>query len=87
MSNTEQGSEETLKLPMDALSLEMSPLKLIALQKATSELGLEHWSTDGGTENAVDTLSSMLASQLLAENDAIVEDKSFNSLSSSSNTN
>ena len=83
MSNTEQGSEETLQLPIDALSLEMSPLKLIALQKATSELGLKCCSTDGGTENAVDTLASILASQSPEDTEDIVEVQSY---SSSSNT-
>ena len=76
MSNTEQGSEETLQLPIDALSLEISPLKLIALQKVTLELGFEYYSTDGDTENAVDTLASMLASQSLADTEAIVEAQS-----------
>ena len=67
MSSTEKGSEETLQLPIDAMSLEISPLMFIVLQQATSELGLECCSTDGGKENAVDTLASMLDFQPLAE--------------------
>ena len=86
MLNTEQGSEETLQLPIDALSLAISTLKLIALQNATSELGLECCSTDVGIENAVDMLMSMWDSQSLAEAEAIVEARSIISLSSSSNT-
>ena len=38
MSNTNQGSEETLQKLVDTLSLEVSPLIFISLQKATSEL-------------------------------------------------
>ena len=34
------GQEYTLQLPIDALSLEISSLKLIVLQNAISELGL-----------------------------------------------
>ena len=86
MSNTAQGSEETLQLPIGALSLEICPLKFIASQKVTSELGLECLSTDGGTANCVDTLILMLASQKLAETEAIVETNLVISSSSSSNT-
>ena len=81
ISDTERGSEETLQLPIDALSLEMPPLKLIALQKTTSELGFKYCSTDGDTENSVDTLASMLASQSLADTEAKVEAQSYSSFS------
>ena len=46
------------------------------LQKATAELGIEHFSIHGGTVNAVDILVSSLASQSLAVTDAILEAKS-----------
>ena len=86
MSNTEKSSQETLQLPIDALRLEISSLKFIALQKETSELGLEHCSTDGDTENFVDILASTLTYQSSTETEAIVEDKSVISSSLSSNT-
>ena len=57
----EQGSEEMLQLPMDALSLERSPLTFKGLQKETLELEFEHFSTDSDTENTEDKLASMLA--------------------------
>ena len=71
MSNTEQGREEILQLQIDALSLEISTLMFIALQKATIELGMECFSTDSGTVNTAETLSSMLFYQSLAETEAI----------------
>ena len=55
------------QLPIDALGLDMSPLTLASLQKATSELGIGRFSTDGDTENDMDTLESMLSSQSLSE--------------------
>ena len=80
MSNTEQGSEETLQLPIDALSLEMYPLKLIALKKATSELGFKCCSIQGGTENSAETLESTLAYQSLVVTEAIAEARTVISL-------
>ena len=61
MTNTEQGSEETLQLQIDALILDVYIIIVIALQKAPSELGLKHGLTGGDISNVVDTLASMLA--------------------------
>ena len=61
MSNTEQGSEDTLQLPIDELSLEMSPLKFISFQEETSEIGFKHWSEDGDTVNTSVILVTMLS--------------------------
>ena len=53
---------KTLQLPIDALILEISPLKLIALQKATSELVIKCLLDNSDTAKAVGTLESTLSS-------------------------
>ena len=73
MSNTEQGSEETVQFPIDALSLDISPLVLIVFTKVTSVLGLECFSIDDSTVKVVDTLASRLDYKSLVETKAIVE--------------
>ena len=71
MSKMEKVSEEMLQLPIDELSLDVSPLKFEALQKATSELEIELCSTDGGIVNAADTLALILTSYSLVEIEVI----------------
>ena len=86
MLDTEQGSEEMLQLPIDAMSIEMPPFMFIALQKETLELELECFSTDDGTANDVDKLVSIWLSNNLQKTEVIVGAKSFISSSLSLNT-
>ena len=61
-----------MQLLIDVPSLEISPLKLIALQNAMLELGLLYYSSNVDATNADDMFESIFVSQSVVVMEAIV---------------
>ena len=76
---------DTLQLLIDVTSLEISSLKLIALQNVTSELGLIYYSSNVDAMNANDMFKSIFVSQSVFVIEAIAHFSSAISVSSTSN--